>query len=64
MAAVSKSPVTDPVTVDDVTVWLNPDDEDGNGDKVRCLEGRYASIRCRRLIFTDKVGFSLIFNDW
>ncbi len=55
----------DVCAVDEVTVWLNRDDGDGDGDGVRCLKGRCASIRRRRLTFTDGMGLPLIStNIW
>ena len=51
--------------VDDVTVWLDRDDRDGEGDEARFLKGRCASSRCRRLTFVDGVRFPLIStNIW
>ena len=48
----------DVCAVDEVKIWLNRDDKDD--DVERCLKGLCASIRCRRLTFTDGVGFSVI----
>ena len=51
--------------VDDVTVWFDRDNGDGDGDEVRPLKVRCARTRCQRLVFTDGVGFLLIFtNVW
>ena len=49
--------------VDDVTVWFDRDNGDGDGDEARPLKVRYARTRCRRLVFTDGVGFPLIFTS-
>ena len=51
--------------VDNVTVWFDRDDGDGNGGEARPLKVRHARTRCRRLVFADGVGFPLIFyNVW
>ena len=49
--------------VDDVTVWFDRDDGDGNGDEARPPQLNRARTRWKRLVFPDAVEFPLIFTN-